>query len=169
MVIFGGKELKLQRNWTWIEIEKGGPDFFKFHFMLFLALRCWLECTNSLYSPKGGGGALPYNKSYRYVPPQRVWFSRRFAHFVLNLGIVFEGTTGPFVIGAFEKRVPGLKMGVENDMFYGLKQGQGLKNRAAHPHQEFLGVPRRGLKHKKIIHTGDAFFLLIISPPYTVR
>ena len=95
--------------------------------MLFLAIRCWLECTNSLYSPKGGG-ALPYNKSYRYVPPQRVWFSRRFAHFVLNLGIVFEGTSGPFVIGAFEKRVPGLKMGVENDMFYGLKQGQGLKN-----------------------------------------
>ena len=117
----------------------------------------------------GGRGALPYNKSYRYVPPQRVWFSRRFAHFVLNLGIVFEGTTGPLVIGAFEKRVPGLKMGVENDMFYGLKQGQGLKNRAAHPHQEFRGVSRRGLKHKKIIHTADAFFLLIISPPYTVR
>ena len=26
-----------------------------------------------------------------------------------------------------------------------LKYGQGLENQAAHPHQEFLGVPPRGL------------------------
>ena len=25
--------------------------------------------------------------------------------------------------------------------FFGLKSGQDLKNRATHPHQEFLGVP----------------------------
>ena len=143
-----------------------GPTFSSFISCYFLPSVADWNVLTAFIAPRGGGGALPYNKSYRYVPPQRVWFSRRFAHFVLNLGIVFEGTTGPFVIGAFEKRVPGLKMGVENDMFYGLKQGQGLKNRAAHPHQEFLGVPRRGLKHKKIIHTGDAFFLLIISPQY---
>ena len=152
-----------------MKLKKVGPTFSSFISCYFLPSVADWNVLTAFIAPRGGGGALPYNKSYRYVPPQRVWFSRRFAHFVLNLGIVFEGTTGPFVIGAFEKRVPGLKMGVENDMFYGLKQGQGLKNRAAHPHQEFLGVPRRGLKHKKIIHTGDAFFLLIISPPYTVR
>ena len=34
--------------------------------------------------------------------------------------------------------------------FFGLKSGQDLKNRAAHPHQEFLGVPPPpGHKHKK--------------------
>ena len=30
---------------------------------------------------------------------------------------------------------------MENDIFVGLKSGQDLKNRAAHPHQEFPGVP----------------------------
>ena len=34
-------------------------------------------------------------------------------------------------------------MGVENYIF-GLKSGQDLKNQAAHPHQEFSGVPPRG-------------------------
>ena len=34
-------------------------------------------------------------------------------------------------------------MGVENYIF-GLKSGQDLKNWAAHPHQEFPGVPPRG-------------------------
>ena len=32
--------------------------------------------------------------------------------------------------------------------FFGLKSGQDLKNRPAHPDQEFLGVPP-GHKHKK--------------------
>ena len=31
--------------------------------------------------------------------------------------------------------------------FLGLKQGQNLKNRAAHPHQEFSGVPPRISRH----------------------
>ena len=35
---------------------------------------------------------------------------------------------------------PGLEIGVKND-FFGLKLGQYLENRMAHPHQEFLGVP----------------------------
>ena len=35
---------------------------------------------------------------------------------------------------------PGQKTDKENDSF-GLKEGQDLENRAAHPHQEFLGVP----------------------------
>ena len=30
---------------------------------------------------------------YRYVPPQRVWFSRRFG---LKTGVVIEGTTGVY-------------------------------------------------------------------------
>ena len=48
------------------------------------------------------GGNSPY-EPYRYVPPQRVWFLRRFglktgidfAHFGLEPGMVFKGTTGP--------------------------------------------------------------------------
>ena len=44
-----------------------------------------------------------------------------------------------FVCALSEKR-SGLKTGVENDIF-GLKYGQDLENRAAHPHQEFPGVP----------------------------
>ena len=50
--------------------------------------------------PPGGGG-IPLYKPYRYVPPQMVWFLRRFgvktgidfAHFGLELGMVFEETT----------------------------------------------------------------------------
>ena len=58
------------------------------------ALRmCWGE---------GGGGYSPLIfKLYRYVPPHRVGFLRRFglktgiqfAHFGLESGMVFEGTT----------------------------------------------------------------------------
>ena len=47
------------------------------------------------------------------------------------------------VIGPFEKRAPGLKTGVENDRFFGLKHGQDLENQAAHPHQEFPAVVPR--------------------------
>ena len=31
--------------------------------------------------------------------------------------------------------------------FFGLKYSQGLENRAAHPHQEFLGVPPGFKRH----------------------
>ena len=49
----------------------------------------------------GGGGCTPLYKLYRYVPPHRVRFLRRFAlkkgihfaHFGLESGMVFEGTT----------------------------------------------------------------------------
>ena len=49
---------------------------------------------------RGGEGTLLY-KPYRYVTPHRVWFLRRFglktsihfAHFGLESGMVFEGTT----------------------------------------------------------------------------
>ena len=52
----------------------------------------------------GGGGGLLLYKLYRYVPPHRVGFLRRFglktgmhfAHFVLESGMVFEGTTGVY-------------------------------------------------------------------------
>ena len=57
----------------------------------------WLE------SREGGGGYSLY-KPYRYVPPQRVGFLRRlglktgihFAHFDLESGMVFKGTTGVY-------------------------------------------------------------------------
>ena len=48
-----------------------------------------------------GGDGTPLYKPYRYVPPHRVGFLRRFglktgihfAHFGLESGMVFEGTT----------------------------------------------------------------------------
>ena len=48
-----------------------------------------------------GGGGTPLYKLYRYVPPHRVGFLRgfdlktdiHFAHFGLESGMVFEGTT----------------------------------------------------------------------------
>ena len=58
---------------------------------------------------------------------------------VLILNFTFERLTRN-VIGPFEKRAPGLKTGVENDRFFGLKHGQDLENQAAHPHQEFPEV-----------------------------
>ena len=53
---------------------------------------------------KKARGVLPYNKPYRYVPPQRVGFLRRFglktgldfAQFGLESGMVFEGTSGVY-------------------------------------------------------------------------
>ena len=50
---------------------------------------------------KQPGGSTPLYKLYRYVPPHRVGFLRRFglktgihfAHFGLESGMVFEGTT----------------------------------------------------------------------------
>ena len=52
----------------------------------------------------GGGGGTPLYKLYRYVLPNRVSFLRRFglkpgihfAHFGLESGMVFDGTTGIF-------------------------------------------------------------------------
>ena len=38
-------------------------------------------------------------------------------------------------------RGSGLRRGVRNDKFVGFRYGQDLENRAAHPHQEFPGVP----------------------------
>ena len=54
-----------------------------------------------MFLPRTGGGT-PLYKLYRYVPPHRVGFLRRFglktgihsAHFGLESGMVFEGTTG---------------------------------------------------------------------------
>ena len=60
-------------------------------------LSCWQP-------PRGGGGGTPLYKLYRYVPPQRVWFSSRFGlktgidfdHYGLKSGMVFKGTTGAY-------------------------------------------------------------------------
>ena len=56
-----------------------------------------------VFRPRGGGGGAvtPLCKTCRYVPPYRVGFLRRFglkpgkyfAHFGLESGMVFEGTT----------------------------------------------------------------------------
>ena len=51
--------------------------------------------------PGVGGGGTPLHKLYRYVPPHRVGFLRRFelktsihfAQFGVESGMVFEGTT----------------------------------------------------------------------------
>ena len=61
------------------------------------------DSTTGTSSRRGGGGT-PLYKLYRYVPPHRVGFFRRFglktdihsAHFGLESGIVFEGTTGVY-------------------------------------------------------------------------
>ena len=53
--------------------------------------------------PRGGGGT-PLHKLYRYVPSHRIGFLRRFdlkmgmhfAHFGLESGMVFGGTTGKY-------------------------------------------------------------------------
>ena len=60
-----------------------------------------LGCLHSIPDTRGG---ISLYKPYRYVPPQRVWFLRRFglktgihfAHFGLESGIVFEKTTGGY-------------------------------------------------------------------------
>ena len=52
----------------------------------------------------GGGYGTSLYKPYRYLPPHRVGFLGRFglktgihlAHFGLDAGIVFEGTTGMY-------------------------------------------------------------------------
>ena len=41
----------------------------------------------------GGPGGAPLYKRYRYVPPHRVGFLRRFG---LESGMVFEGTYGVY-------------------------------------------------------------------------
>ena len=61
---------------------------------------------SSYYPPRGRGrgeglGATPLYKLYRYMPPHRVGFLHRFAlktgihfaHFGVESGMVFEGTT----------------------------------------------------------------------------
>ena len=56
----------------------------------------------SNYNPTPGG--TPLYKPYRYVPPQRVGFLRRFGlktsidfdHFGLESGLIFKGTTGMY-------------------------------------------------------------------------
>ena len=63
-------------------------------------------CSSQLRHPRGGGlgGTLLY-KQYRYVLYQRVGFFRRFglktdihlAHFGLESGMFFKGTTGVYV------------------------------------------------------------------------
>ena len=61
------------------------------------------ERKRLLTDSRGGGGTPPY-KLYRYVPPQRVWFSSRFGlktgidfdHYGLKSGMVSKGTTGAY-------------------------------------------------------------------------
>ena len=67
-----------------------------------MTAECYSLCIQR-YAREQGSGVLPYI-SHIDVPPQRVWFLRRFslktgihfAHFGLELGMVFEGTTGAY-------------------------------------------------------------------------
>ena len=69
-------------------------------------MTCWRAgLSHSSLEIPGGGGGTPLYKPYRYVPPHRVvGFLRRvglktsihFAHFGLESGMVFEGTTGVY-------------------------------------------------------------------------
>ena len=63
------------------------------------------KCGRTAYASARGaerGGGTPLYQLYRYVPPHRVGFLRRFglkmsihfANFALESGMVFEGTTG---------------------------------------------------------------------------
>ena len=54
-----------------------------------------------LGNPPPGGGGTPSNKSYRYVPPQRVWFLDLFSLYTgvnvsLESSMVFERTMGAY-------------------------------------------------------------------------
>ena len=68
---------------------------------IYVCLLCRYESHYRLQSSRGG---TPLYKLYRYVPPHRVGFLRRFglktgihfAHFGLESGIVFERTTGVY-------------------------------------------------------------------------
>ena len=70
-----------------------------------LSIKFWsdFEIKTQYASPRRGGGT-PLYKLYRYVPPYRVGFLRRFglktsihfAHVGLESGMVFEGTTGVY-------------------------------------------------------------------------
>ena len=127
-----------------------------------------------------GGWGTPLYKLYSYVPPHRVGFLHRFglkagihfAHFRLEWGVVFEGTTrvyeriyryNPKWVRKEEKhanskwiwRIYWLRSSLSNDNMkseigygkkglFGLKSCQDLENRAAHPQQEFRGVPPAG-------------------------
>ena len=63
-----------------------------------------LKSVGLIESPRGGGGGTSLYKPYRYVPPHRVGFwglfglktGIHFAHFGLESGMVFEGTTGVY-------------------------------------------------------------------------
>ena len=65
-------------------------------------------------APGGGGGGTPLYKLYRYVPPYRVGFLRRFglktsihfAHFGLESGMVFEGTHHEECMNVFTVSIP---------------------------------------------------------------
>ena len=61
-----------------------------------------LKSIGLIESPWGGGGGTSLYEQYRYVPPHRMGFGGlfglktgiHFAHFGLESGMVFEGTTG---------------------------------------------------------------------------
>ena len=77
-------------------LRKLSPRQDKFFWLLLTSL----ELGEAL--PGAGGGGIPLHKLYRYVPPHRVGFLRRFglktgihfAHFGLESGMVRNPTSG---------------------------------------------------------------------------
>ena len=71
--------------------------------LLLVMAQLYLGCLLGLVYMEVGEGVTPLYKPYRYVPPHRVGFlllhrfgqitGIHFAHFGLESGMVFEGTT----------------------------------------------------------------------------
>ena len=94
-------------NWLWLIIieqtHKQNFKRWKSEFGLSPRFKPFWRGVRGM-SFKKSRGVLPYNKPYRYVPPQRVEFLLRFglktgldfAQFGLESGMVFGGTTGVY-------------------------------------------------------------------------
>ena len=71
------------------------------------------------------GVGTPLHKPYGYVPPKRLWFWGRFgsktgihfAHFGLESGMLFEGTTGAYERNEKEREIREFEMDFKKSLF----------------------------------------------------
>ena len=91
----------LDSIFTVLVVKVARKAFFPFSTELHCMSLIDLDCDNN---PGGGGGGTSLNKPYRFVPHQNLCFlcryglktSKDFAHFGLESGMAFEGTTGVY-------------------------------------------------------------------------